>query len=155
MTVTWTNSLPSLYYEFTNRCLVALKGFFRNVTTSVFSLSITFLTNIHTHARTHARKHARTHAHAHTHTHTHTHKCGCVSRTISTCSRHLSNIGLINHYLTQTIAERVVNAMLTSRLDYCNALLFGNPITSIDCFICCTATHISQCIASKIAVLIF
>ena len=48
-----------------------------------------------------------------------------VSHTISTCSLHLRNIGLIHHYLTRPIAERVVNVMVTSRLDYCNSLLFG------------------------------
>ena len=37
-----------------------------------------------------------------------------VSRTVSTCSLH-------HRYLTQPTAERVVNVMITSRLDYCNS----------------------------------
>ena len=48
-----------------------------------------------------------------------------VSRTISTCSLHMRNIAQIQRYLTRPTTDRVVNALITSRLDYCNSLLFG------------------------------
>ena len=41
-----------------------------------------------------------------------------VSRTISTCSLHMRNIAQILRYLTRPTTERVVNALITSRLDY-------------------------------------
>ena len=43
-----------------------------------------------------------------------------VSRTISTCSFHMRNISQISRYLTRPTTERIVNALITSRLDYCN-----------------------------------
>ena len=45
-----------------------------------------------------------------------------VSRTTSICSLHLRNIGLVHRYLTQPTAERVLNAMVASRLVHCNTL---------------------------------
>jgi len=39
--------------------------------------------------------------------------------------------GLINRYLTKPTAERVANAMVTSLLGYCNALLFGTASSNI------------------------
>ena len=38
---------------------------------------------------------------------------------------HLYNIGKIRCYLCQSAAEQLVNALITSKLDYCNALLCG------------------------------
>ena len=55
-----------------------------------------------------------------------------VSRTISTCSFHMRNISQIIRYLTRPTAERVVNALITSRLDYCNSLLFGTSASNIN-----------------------
>ncbi|KAK2174705.1 hypothetical protein NP493_782g00003 [Ridgeia piscesae] len=45
-----------------------------------------------------------------------------VSQTISACSFYLRNINQIS---------RVVNAIITSRLDYCNALLYGTSAINI------------------------
>ena len=55
-----------------------------------------------------------------------------VSRTISTCSLHMRNISQIIRYLTRPTTERVVNALITSRLDYCNSLLFGTSASNIN-----------------------
>ena len=55
-----------------------------------------------------------------------------VSRTISTCSFHMRNIAQILRYLTRPTTERVVNALITSRLDYCNSLLFGTSASNIN-----------------------
>ena len=44
---------------------------------------------------------------------------------------HLRNIGKIRQFLDQTIAEHLIHAFVTTRLDYCNSLLFGLP----DCLI--------------------
>ena len=40
---------------------------------------------------------------------------------------HIRNIRKVRKYLPQHAAETVVNALVTSRLDNCNALLFGLP----------------------------
>jgi len=37
---------------------------------------------------------------------------------------HLRNIAKIRNILTQSDAEKLVHAFVTSRLDYCNSLLF-------------------------------
>ena len=55
-----------------------------------------------------------------------------VSRTISTCSFHMRNIAQILRYLTRPTTERVVNALITSRLDYCNSLLFGTSASNMN-----------------------
>ena len=39
----------------------------------------------------------------------------------------LSNIGRVRKYLDQTNTERLVHVFKTSRLDYCNSLLYGVP----------------------------
>ena len=62
-----------------------------------------------------------------------------VSRSISTCSRHLINCGLMNYYLTQPVPERVVNGMVYS-LDYCCSV----PLTMSS--IVCRLAYIIGCI---------
>ena len=44
---------------------------------------------------------------------------------ISSCSYQLRLINIIRNHLSTKVAERVVNALVTSRLDYCNGLLYG------------------------------
>ena len=39
----------------------------------------------------------------------------------------IRKIGQIRHYLTQKSTARLVHAFVTSKLDYCNSLLFGLP----------------------------
>ncbi len=45
---------------------------------------------------------------------------------------HLRNIAKLRNILTVSDAEKLVHAFMTSRLDYCNALLGGCPASSIN-----------------------
>ncbi len=45
---------------------------------------------------------------------------------------HLRNIAKLQNTLTVSDAEKLVHAFMTSRLDYCNALLGGCPASSIN-----------------------
>ena len=44
---------------------------------------------------------------------------------------HLRSIAKIRNILSQSDAEKLVHAFITSRLDYCNSLLSGCPKTSL------------------------
>ena len=44
---------------------------------------------------------------------------------LKSCYFHMYHIGQIRNFLPRKTIERVVNAMITSRIDYCNALLYG------------------------------
>ena len=46
-----------------------------------------------------------------------------VNNVSRTAYCHLYNIGRIRCYLSQSAAEQLVHAFMTSKLDYCNALL--------------------------------
>ena len=48
-----------------------------------------------------------------------------INATCRTAFYHLRNISRIRPYLTQSAAEKVVHAFVSSRLDYCNSLLYG------------------------------
>ncbi len=55
-----------------------------------------------------------------------------ISHIAKTAFFHLRNIAKLRNMLTVSDAERLVNAFMTSRLDYCNALLGGCPASSIN-----------------------
>ena len=55
-----------------------------------------------------------------------------INATCRTAFYHLRNIARIRPYLTQSIAEKVVHAFVSSRLDYCNSLLYGAPAKLIN-----------------------
>ena len=48
-----------------------------------------------------------------------------ISSVHSACRGHLRNIGSIRHYLMQKPAASLVHFLITARLDYANARLFG------------------------------
>ena len=50
-----------------------------------------------------------------------------ASLRLKTAFFHLRNIAKIRNFLTNNDAEKPIHAFVTSRLDYCNALLSGNP----------------------------
>ena len=54
-----------------------------------------------------------------------------ITTTCRNCHFHLRNIGSIRHLMTDSAAAQIVHALITSRLDYCNSLLYGLPDVSI------------------------
>ena len=50
-----------------------------------------------------------------------------ISRVVQSTSHQLRNIGHIRQFLTTDAAKTLVQAMVTSRLDYGNSLLAGLP----------------------------
>ncbi len=55
-----------------------------------------------------------------------------VSHVTKTVFFHLRNIDQLRNMLPVSDAEKLVHAFMTSRLDYCNALLGGCPASSIN-----------------------
>ena len=55
-----------------------------------------------------------------------------ISSVCQVANYHLRNIGMIRKYLTQKAAERAVHALITSRLDYCNSVLYGITAVQLD-----------------------
>ena len=49
----------------------------------------------------------------------------------------LYSVGKIRKYLDEPTAEKMINATVTSRLDYCNSLLYGAKQSHIDRLQCC------------------
>ena len=52
-----------------------------------------------------------------------------VTKTCKAGYYYLHNISRIRKFLTQEVTEKLVHAFVTSRLDYCNSLLYGLPST--------------------------
>ena len=50
-----------------------------------------------------------------------------VMNTCKTAFYHLRNIAKIRNYLSQDNAETLVHTFISSKLDFCNALLYGLP----------------------------
>ena len=50
-----------------------------------------------------------------------------VNSICRTAYYHLHNIGKIRGYLDKVTAEQLIQAFVTTRLDYCNSLLFSIP----------------------------
>jgi len=44
----------------------------------------------------------------------------------------MHNIGKIRNYLDQPTAEKLIHAFVTSKIDFCNSLLFGPPKKQLD-----------------------
>ncbi len=55
-----------------------------------------------------------------------------ISNVTKTAFFHLRNISKLRNMLSVSDAEKLVHAFMTSRLDYCNALLGGCPASSIN-----------------------
>ncbi len=55
-----------------------------------------------------------------------------ISHVTKTAFFHLRNIAKLRNMLSVSDAEKLVHAFVTSRLDYCNALLGGCPASSIN-----------------------
>ena len=54
-----------------------------------------------------------------------------IQNTTSQAFFHIRNIGSIRKYLTQQSAETLVHAFVTTKLDYCNSLLYGLPSSHV------------------------
>ena len=50
-----------------------------------------------------------------------------VEKICSEANNHLRNISKIRKYLTQDSAQIFIHAFISSKLDYCNSLLYGIP----------------------------
>ena len=50
-----------------------------------------------------------------------------VTKTCKAAFDHLYNINRIRRFLSRELTESLIHAFVTSRLDYCNALLYGVP----------------------------
>ena len=54
-----------------------------------------------------------------------------VSSVSKSCFHQIRNIGRIRPYITENACKTLVCSLVTSRLDYCNALLYGLPASVI------------------------
>ena len=55
-----------------------------------------------------------------------------ITKTCKAAFFHIYNIRRIRKFLSEDNARTLVNAFVTSRLDYCNSLLYGLPATSLN-----------------------
>ena len=54
-----------------------------------------------------------------------------ISRLAQTCFFHLCRLRSVRHQLGQDVTERLVCALVLSRLDYCNTVLAGLPASTL------------------------
>lgn len=54
-----------------------------------------------------------------------------INKVCSSASKSIRDIGKIRKYLSPNHTERLVHAFISSKLDYCNSLLFGLPSSDI------------------------
>ena len=55
-----------------------------------------------------------------------------ITSVCQSCYFHLRNIGSIRRYLTNETAAQIIHSFVTSKLDYCNSLLYGLPQNSLE-----------------------
>ena len=70
--------------------------------------------------------------HVGTHLTTHVELTVNTSNTVKSCYFQLHLIARISRYLPRKAKERVVNALVISRLDYCNSLMHGTTQHNLD-----------------------
>ena len=56
-----------------------------------------------------------------------------INKIFKNCMYHLRNIFKIRRYLTTEACKLLIHALVTSRLDYCNSLLYGCNKSSVHC----------------------
>ena len=54
-----------------------------------------------------------------------------VTAVCAACNYNLYRLSSIRHYLTTEATKSAINALVTSRLDYCNSLLVNLPASQI------------------------
>ena len=55
-----------------------------------------------------------------------------ISKTASSCFFHLRRLRQLRGVICRSTMQRLVSALVLSRLDYCNAVLSGLPSTTLD-----------------------
>lgn len=55
-----------------------------------------------------------------------------ITSVCQSCYFHLRNIGSIRRYLNNDTAAQIIHSFVTSKLDYCNSLLYGLPQNSLE-----------------------
>ena len=56
-----------------------------------------------------------------------------VTKLASSCYYFLYNLRRIRKYLSKNACETLINALVVSRLDYCNSLFYGHPAKLLSC----------------------
>ena len=76
-----------------------------------------------------------------------------IANTVKSCYYQIRNIGQIRLHLTEESCKTLVHALVTSRLDYGNALLYGLPqraLQRLQKLQNCAAPLITLCITELI-----
>ena len=56
-----------------------------------------------------------------------------IKKICKTCHFHLTNISKMRTYLDRESTEAIIDAFVTTNLDYCNAILYGLPKVLLNC----------------------